>query len=405
MNVSRSLSLMVAFAITATFCGACGVDRQSTVLGPTPVTSAASGGSTPTPTVPAPPTGATSFAGIWASQSGAAPGADSCTNFQWNVTSQTASTMSGTFTVTCGTVAVQGTATGQLNGMSVPLTATGTATLFGNPGCAFSISGTGTVADPNTLTVPYTGSTCLGPVAGTETLRKRTAETPVIETPQLLSPANNEHLTTRQPTFTFTNAAHSGPVAALVYQLQISEVYSFDSIWVLLQTNEQGGGTQSIRLPNNGPYNKYYFWRVRALDGNTSGAWSAPQAFLLPAEPKAAPPVSTDSLLGCGGLSGQKVVECIHDRLNPPHTVEGAFEITKRVAWALRGEGAGLLIKPGGENIVSWQGISFAAGRICYPDGHIIKILSDVPTTNGASWQDNGFVDRVLYVPAIDPNR
>ena len=29
----------------------------------------------------------------------------------------------------------------------------------------------------------------------------------------------------------------------------------------------------------------------------------------------------------------------------------------------------------------------------------------DVPTTNGPSWQDNGFVDRSLYVPAIDPNR
>jgi len=77
--------------------------------------------------------------------------------------------------------------------------------------------------------------------------------------------------------------------------------------------------------------------------------------------------------------------------------------VTKRVAWLLRGQGAGLLIKNGGENIVSWQGMSFAAARICYPDGHIYKVLSDVPTTNGPSWQDNGFVDRSLYVPAINP--
>ena len=62
-------------------------------------------------------------------------------------------------------------------------------------------------------------------------------------------------------------------------------------------------------------------------------------------------------------------------------TVEGAFEVTKRVAWALRGEGAGLLIKNGGENIVGWQGYSFAAARICYPDGHIYKVLTDVPST------------------------
>jgi hypothetical protein len=87
----------------------------------------------------------------------------------------------------------------------------------------------------------------------------------------------------------------------------------------------------------------------------------------------------------------------------PAHTEAGAFEVTKRIAWLLRGEGGGLLIKNGGENIVSWKGYSFAAARICYPDGHIYKVLSDVPTTNGPSWQDNDFVDRSLYVPAIDP--
>jgi hypothetical protein len=93
----------------------------------------------------------------------------------------------------------------------------------------------------------------------------------------------------------------------------------------------------------------------------------------------------------------------VHASVNPGNTVEGAFEVTKRVAWLLRGGGAGLLIKNGGENIVSWKGRSFAAARICYPDGHIYKVLSDVPTTNGPSWQDNDFVDRSLYVPAIDP--
>jgi hypothetical protein len=53
---------------------------------------------------------------------------------------------------------------------------------------------------------------------------------------------------------------------------------------------------------------------------------------------------------------------------------------------------------------VSWKGRSFSASRICFPDGKIWKVLSDVPTTNGPSWQDNGFVDRSLYVPAIDPH-
>jgi len=93
------------------------------------------------------------------------------------------------------------------------------------------------------------------------------------------------------------------------------------------------------------------------------------------------------------------------DRVNPPPTVEGAFDVTKRVAWALRGEGAGLLIKNAGENVIAWQGYNFPAGRICYPDGHIFKVLTDIPSTNGPSWQDNDYVDRSLYVPAIDPLR
>jgi hypothetical protein len=54
---------------------------------------------------------------------------------------------------------------------------------------------------------------------------------------------------------------------------------------------------------------------------------------------------------------------------------------------------------------VSWRGYSFSASRIMYPDLRLIKVLSDVPTTNGPSWQDEG-VDGTLagrYVPAIDP--
>jgi hypothetical protein len=86
------------------------------------------------------------------------------------------------------------------------------------------------------------------------------------------------------------------------------------------------------------------------------------------------------------------------------HTVEGAFEITKRFAWEQRHAGTGLLLKPGGDNIVEWKGRFFSAGRICYPDGHIVKILTDIPTTNGPSWQDEGeFVATSRYVAAMDP--
>jgi len=73
----------------------------------------------------------------------------------------------------------------------------------------------------------------------------------------------------------------------------------------------------------------------------------------------------------------------------------------------LRGSGGKLLIKNGGENIVSWNGYSFSASRVCYPGpggaGQIYKILSDVPTSNGPGWSDNGTVDPALCVAAMQP--
>ena len=97
-------------------------------------------------------------------------------------------------------------------------------------------------------------------------------------------------------------------------------------------------------------------------------------------------------------------VLCIHDHINPTDPAS-VFEVTKRVAWGLRAEGAGLLIKSDGENVISWQGYDFSAGRICFPDGSVIKVITDVGVggQDAASWTDNGSVDPSRYVPAIDP--
>lgn len=77
---------------------------------------------------------------------------------------------------------------------------------------------------------------------------------------------------------------------------------------------------------------------------------------------------------------------------------DGAFAITKRVAWALRAEGAGLLDKPGGNNAGG-----YATDIIVYPTGQHFDILTDGGNTNGAQWADAGLVDASRYRPAIDP--
>jgi hypothetical protein len=85
----------------------------------------------------------------------------------------------------------------------------------------------------------------------------------------------------------------------------------------------------------------------------------------------------------------------------------GDFEVVKRVAWLLRGDGAGLLIKVGGENVVLWQGYSLSATRICFQDGHIYKLIGDAGPggANSPGFSDNEFVEKTLYVPAIDPSK
>jgi hypothetical protein len=227
----------------------------------------------------------------------------------------------------------------------------------------------------------------------------------VIDRPELLEPANNARVTTLRPTFSFVNVSRSGPAGAITYTVEVSDSDSF-ALKVDWTVAEQPNQT-STQPSQDGPYSKYLFWRVRASDPTTAGAWSDIRALLTPDPPPPTPPPPPGPTVGdwqaCGSTPGDVLVACVHAAVKPARTVEGAFEVTKRVAWLLRGSGAGLLIKNAGENIVSWQGYSFAAGRICYPDGHIFKVLSDIPTTNGPSWQDNDFVDRNLYVPAIDP--
>jgi hypothetical protein len=195
-----------------------------------------------------------------------------------------------------------------LVGTTVPLTVTGTATYAGVISCDFSLSGTGVIENNDTLTIPYTGTTCFGPVSGTQRLHRPAAAEP---TPEAPAP------------------------------------------------------------PPNPP----------------------------------APP--NDPLFGCGGIGDHlQLVECIWDHIHPTDAATD-FDVTKRVAWALRGEGAGLLIKNGGDNIAAWQGRSFSASRIVYPDGRLVKVIYDAGPggANGPSWQDNGdYVDPGLYVPAMDPS-
>jgi hypothetical protein len=123
------------------------------------------------------PTASNALGGSWTTTQ-SLPGvsgslADSCVNFHWTVTSFTGTSGSGTFSATClGNMQVAGTASGTLSGSTVNWSANATATVPGNPSCAIAISGTAMLEANNQIRIPYSGTTCLGPVSGTEIIKR-----------------------------------------------------------------------------------------------------------------------------------------------------------------------------------------------------------------------------------------
>jgi hypothetical protein len=151
---------------------------------------------------------------------------------------------------------------------------------------------------------------------------------------------------------------------------------------------------------------KQFTWKVRAESQGFLGPWSSAGGFITPEQPPAYNrPIG--EWQSCGSIVNKTaLVTCVWNAVRPVDSVSD-LEVSKRVAWLLRGEGAGLLIKTSGENVVIWQGYSLSAARICYPNGQIYKLMSDAGPggSNLPQFSDNGLVDPSLYVKAIDPSK
>lgn len=112
-----------------------------------------------------------SYLGTW-SGTAITPVAQSCGGIQWKITSQTGGQASGTFTATCADgVKLEGTMTATHGETSIPWAATGTATQ-GTTTCPFSMTGTGTFQGTSNIVVNYAGTSCIGPVSGSETIKR-----------------------------------------------------------------------------------------------------------------------------------------------------------------------------------------------------------------------------------------
>ena len=112
-----------------------------------------------------------SYLGTWVGTS-ITPAAQSCGSLQWKITAQTGGQANGDFSATCADgVALAGTMTATHGETSIPWAATGTATK-GSATCPFSMTGTGTFQGTSNIVVNYAGTSCNGPVSGSETIRR-----------------------------------------------------------------------------------------------------------------------------------------------------------------------------------------------------------------------------------------
>jgi hypothetical protein len=222
---------------------------------------------------------------------------------------------------------------------------------------------------------------------------------PKIGAPAPQSPVNNQLLGGLAATLAAGTASVDQPSFTVQYRFQV-----FNSAGTLAEDSGLVGSPQWMTSLTLTP-NSAFTWRVRGESQGFAGAWSDSGSFRTPD-----PPAGYNRPIGdwqsCASLTANKnaLVVCVWNAVHPADTVSD-MEYTKRVAWLLRGEGAGLLIKASGENTIVWQGYSFSASRICYPNGHIFKLLSDagIGGANGPGFGDNDFVDQSLYVKAIDP--
>jgi len=114
--------------------------------------------------------------GSWTSAATAASSAlnvGACGNLEWKITSMTDTSASGTFKATCGGgLTLEGSAEGKLNGATADLKASGNVVGAGM-NCPFSMTGTAVPEGLDKIRITYSGTTCLGPVSGSEVLTKR----------------------------------------------------------------------------------------------------------------------------------------------------------------------------------------------------------------------------------------
>lgn len=216
----------------------------------------------------------------------------------------------------------------------------------------------------------------------------------VLSAPSAIAPSGGVRVDTLQPTLRTRNAQRSGQPETVSYRFEVSTSNGFGALAYDAMVPEQPDETDVTVSPLQ-PATTYH-WRVRAESASTTSPWSSVQTFTTPQTTTTPPPTSPPGPLPPSNpgprpnaSEGVAMVAAVIADLRARGISTagdcGAYQITKRVAWAFRNRGAGVELKPGGRNCES-RSIDI----VIFNDGVTVDILIGAGNENDPSWQEHG---------------
>jgi hypothetical protein len=146
-----------------------------------------------------------------------------------------------------------------------------------------TVSGTGIVTGVGPGEADVTAT--FNSVAGSQhvMVTERPVETLSAPTPR--SPISGQQINESRPTLTVENAAATGPVSAVTYRFEVSDLPSFPEQPVRTFTADgvpQGSGATSWVVNRDLGNDVLWYWRARATDGTVASTYSVTATFRTP---------------------------------------------------------------------------------------------------------------------------
>ena len=154
---------------------------------------------------------------------------------------------------------------------------------------------------------------------------------PLLNPPGLVSPVNNERVTSRRPTLRVNASDRNAAVGSLSYEFQIATDQAFTKI-VAAGVVGEGSGQTTFEPGADLATDLQHFWRARAGDGETTSAWAGTQTFRTPAPvaPGPSPGPGPGNGGSCASTNGEAIVRCV-EAAYPDKTAAGV-SLDQRIA-------------------------------------------------------------------------